>query len=338
MTAKKDYKTSHDFIQQFDKGTVKPLYVFQGQEYFLIEEAIDHVKQTLIQSETADFNYGKFSGKDVQVGDVLDQAQTIPFLSKWRLIVLTDVHEIAAPEQNRMISYLSNPNQSTCLIMTAEKLDGRTKFAQVLRQHAEIVQFWKLYDRDVPQWISTRAKQYNCTISLQAAAYLVDLVGNDLRQVDNELKKIVAYTGAGELSIDVVQKVVGDIREHDIFELVDAVSEGNTIEALRILNQLLTEGEQPLKILMMVTRQFRLLWKVKAHLVEKRSLTAKQLAEKVGIPYRSAAHLQKQAQRFSQVQIKQGFRRLCTVDRALKSSTNSPNILLEDVLMDLSLP
>ena len=195
MASKKEHRNYQDFIRQFDKGTVKSLYLFQGQEHFLIEEAIAHVKQTLIQSETADFNYGKFSGNDVQIGDLLDQVQTIPFLSKWRLIVLTDVHEIATPEQNRMIPYLSDPNQTTCLIMTAEKLDSRKKFAQALKQHAEIVQFWKLYDRDLPQWISRRAKLYDCTIPLQAATYLVDLVGNDLRQLDNELKKIVAYTG-----------------------------------------------------------------------------------------------------------------------------------------------
>jgi len=338
MAAKKEYINYNDFIRQFNNGTIKPLYLFQGQESFLIEEAIEYVKQHLIQSETVDFNYSKFSGKDVQIGDVLDQAQTVPFLSNWRLIILTNVHEIAIPNQKQMIPYLSNPSPTTCLVMTVEKLDSRTKFAQALKQHAQIVQFWKLYDNDIPQWISTRTKRYGHTIPLQAAAYLADLVGNDLRQLDNELKKIIAYSDTEEISIDVVQQVVGDIREHNIFELVDAVSEANLIEALRILNQLLIEGEPPLKILMMVTRQFRLLWKVKAHLVEKRSLTAKQLAGKVGIPYRTAAHLQKQARRFSQVQIKQGFRRLCKVDRALKTSTNSPKILLEDVLMDLCLP
>ncbi len=339
MTDKKKYINYNDFLRQFDKGVIRPLYLFQGQESFLIEEAIEHVEQTLIQAQTADFNYDKFSGKDVQIGDLVALAQTIPFLSKWRLIILTDLHEMTLQNQNQMIPYLSNPSQTTCLIITTEeKLDSRTKFAQTLNQHAEIVQFWKLFDRDVPRWISTRAKRYGYTISLQAAAYLVDLVGNDLRQLDNELKKIIAYSGTEEISLDTVQQVVGDIREHDIFELVDAISEGNITEALRILNQLLVEGEQPLRILMMVTRQFRLLWKVKAHLVKKKSLTAKQLAEEVGVPSRTAEHLRRQVQRFSQVQIKQGFKRLCEVDRALKSSTNSPKILLEDVLIDLCLP
>jgi DNA polymerase-3 subunit delta len=338
MAGKSESIKYHDFIRQFGKSTVKSLYLFQGQESFLIEEAIEHIKQAVIQVETADFNYDKFSGKDAQIGDILNLAQTIPFLSDWRLILLTDVQEMATQDQNQMIPYLSNPSPTTCLIMTTEKLDSRTKFAQTLKQHAEIVQFWKLYEREVPQWINGRAKQYGYTISLQTAAYLADFVGNDLRQLDNELKKIIAYSNNNEISLDAVQRVVGDIREHDIFELVDAVSEGNIIEVLRILNQLLVEGEQPLKILMMVTRQFRLLWKVKAHLAEKKSLTGKQLAEKVGVPYRTAGHLQKQAQRFSQVQIKQGFKRLCEVDRALKLSTNSPKILLEDVLMDLCVP
>ena len=338
MAGAKEYLNYQDFIRQVDKGTIKPLYVFQGQESFLIEEAIEHVKQVVIPPGTAEFNCDKFSGKDVQIGDVLALAQTIPFLNDWRLIIVTDIHELAAPAQNQMLAYFSNPNRMTCLIMTAEKLDSRTKFAQALKHHAEIVQFWKLFDRDVPRWISTRAKRYGYTIALQPAAYLAELVGNDLRQLDNELKKIMAYVGAQELSLEVVQHVVGDIRERDIFELVDAVGEGKILDALRILNQLLIEGEEPLKILAMVTRQFRLLWKMKAHLAEKKSLTANQLAAAVGVPPRTAENLQKQGQRFSQVQLKQGFKRLCDVDRALKSSTNSPNMLLEDVLMDLCLP
>lgn len=155
--------------------------------------------------------------------------------------------------------------------------------------------------------------------------------------MDNELKKIIAYTNTTELTSDVIQRVVGDIRERDIFELVDAVSTGNIIEALRILNQLLIEGEQPLRILAMVIRQFRLLWKTKACLVKQRDVSAKQLASTIGVSFRLAEALQKQVQRFSQIKLKQALKRLHTVDRALKSSTNSPKILLEDLLIDLCL-
>ena len=114
--------------------------------------------------------------------------------------------------------------------------------------------------------------------------------------------------------------------------MVDAVGIGNVIEALRILNQLLIEGEPPLRILMMVVRQFRLLWKVKATLVEKKSMPPRQLAGQIGVPARTAEQLSRQVRRFSQVQLKQGLKRLSEVDRALKSSTNAPKILLEDVL------
>ena len=335
MARKKEYITYNEFIRHLQKGNIKPLYLFQGRETFLIEECLEQMKQTLIQTESVDFNFDKFSGKELAVADVLDQAQTIPFLSKWRLIIVTDIHELTVDTQKQIISYFSNPSPSTCLVMTTTKLDKRTKFARALKQYGEIVQFWKLFDRDLPHWISMRAKRYGYRISLQTAAYLAEFVGNDLRQLDNELKKVIAYTNSKEITSAVVQQVVGDIREHDIFELVDAVSIGNVIEALRILNQLLTEGEQPLKILAMVTRQFRLLWKAKAHLIEQKSLSSKQLAGKTGVSSRTAENLHRQVQRFSQVQLKQGFKRLGEVDLALKSSMNSPKILLEDLLIDL---
>ena len=335
MAGKKDYITYNDFVRKFEKGQIKPIYLFQGQETFLIEECLERAKHTLIPSESADFNFDKFDAKDLQVADVLDQAQTIPFLSKWRLIIITAIDELKANTQKQMLSYLSHPNASTCLIMTAAKLDSRTKFAQTLKKTGEIVQFWKLFDRDLPQWISRRAKHYGYTLSSQTATYLSEVVGNDLRQIDNELKKVIAYTNGREISASVVEQVVGDIRERNIFELVDAVSTGDIVVSLRILNQLLIEGEQPLKILALVIRQFRLLWKVKAHLAEHKSLAAKQIAAKVGVSPRNAENLQRQVRRFSQVKLKQGLKQLYAVDLALKSSSNSPKILLEDVFIDL---
>lgn len=338
MAREKDYITYQDFREQFDRGIIHPIYLFQGQEWFLLEEALALIKQTLIRSDTADFNYAKFSAKENQIGDVLDFAQTIPFLSDRRLVVFTGIHEVSAQDQKALMAYLSDPNQSTCLVMTVEKLDGRTKFAQLLKKQAQIVQFWKLFDRDVSRWIRARTQGYGYTIAPQAAAYLMDLVGNDLRQLDNELKKIIAYAKTEEISLEIVHQVVGDIRERDIFELVDSVGAGNVIEALRILNQLLIEGEPPLRILMMVVRQFRLLWKVKAALAAQKTLNARQLAAQISVPARTAEQLSRQVRRFSQVQLKQGLKRLAEVDLALKSSTNAPKILLEDVVIDLCLP
>jgi len=336
MAGKKDYITYIDFLKLLERQTLGSLYLFQGQETFLMEECLEHVKQTLVQPETVDFNVDKFSAANVEVGDVLDLAQTMPFLSKRRIIILTESHELKASAQKQMLPYLSNPNPSTCLILTTvKKLDSRTKFAQAIAKHGKIVQFWKLFDRDIPQWIRRRASQYGYTMPPHAATCLLEFVGNDLRQLENELKKIIAYADTREISEAIVQQVVGDIRERDIFELVDAISKGDILATLRILNQLLIEGEQPLRILAMIIRQFRLLWKTKASLVEQKTLSSKQLAGKIGVPFRSAEALQKQVQRFSQLKLKQAMKRLAEVDRSLKTSTNSPQILLEDLCIDL---
>ena len=339
MAGKKEQLTAKEFLREFERASVKPVYVFQGQETFLIEEAVEIVKQRLIQGSAADFNVDKFAvGGDFDIRNVLDLAQTMPFLSKWRLIIVTDVQELSASVQNQMVAYLSNPNPSTCLVFTATKLDSRTKFTQAVKQHGEIVQFWKLFDRDVPPWIMARAKREGYTIASQAATYLFELVGNDLRQLENELQKITAFLPGKEITPEAVRQVVGDVRERDVFELMEAMSTRDVAKALKILAQLLTEGEEPLKILAMMSRQFRLLWKTKAHLHAQRDLAAPQLAGKLGVSPNAAEQLQRQVQRFSQVQLKNSFKRLSDVDKALKTSSNAPNILLEALLFDLCSP
>ena len=335
MAGAKDYINYNDFLRQFERGEVKPIYLFQGQEMFLLEECLELMKQTLVPAESADFNLSKFTAGDAAIGDMMDQLQTMPFLSKWRLVIVTGIQNLKAAEQKLLLPYCASPNPSTCLVLTTPKLDSRTKFGQTLKKQAEIVQFWKMFERDLPPWIVKRARKYGRSMSGQAAHLLLEFVGNDLRQLDNELKKIIAYGKSREIRPELVQQVVGDIRERDIFELVDALGSGDVIAALGVLNQLLTEGEQPLRILAMVSRQFRLLWKAKACLVEQHSLSSKQLAGKIGVPFRSAEGILRQVQRFSQVKLKEGLKRLYDVDRALKSSTNSPKILLEDVFIDL---
>ncbi|PIE33908.1 DNA polymerase III subunit delta [candidate division KSB3 bacterium] len=333
---KKDYITCNEFLNHLERQTLGALYLFQGQETFLMEECLERVKQTLLQSEAADFNFDKFSAGNLEIGHLLDLAQTMPFLSQKRLIILTESHELKTPAQKQLLPYLADPNPSTCFIMTTTgKLDSRTKFAQAVAKHGKTVQFWKPFDRDIPAWIRRRASQYGYTMQSQAADSLLAFVGNDLRQLDNELKKIIAYASTKEISSAIVGQVTGDIRERDIFELVDAIGKGNIIESLRILNQLLIEGEQPLRILAMIIRQFRLLWKTKAWLVEQKNLPSTQLTGKIGVPLRSAEALQKQVHRFSQLKLKQAMKRLSEVDRALKTSTNSPQILLEDLCIDL---
>ena len=336
MAGKKEHITYHEFVRQIEKGAIRPIYLFQGQELFLMEEALELLKKALVPPESEDFALNKFSAETVNIGELLDLAQTMPFLSKRRVIILTDAQELPSAAQKQMIPYIGNPNASTCLIMmTATKLDSRTKFAQALVEQGEVVQFWKLFDNDLPPWIVNRAKRYGYSMSQQTAAYFFEIVGNELRQLDNELKKVIAYANAKDITTAIVQQVVGDVRERDVFELVDAIGTGNIIHALKILRQLLTEGEEPLKIFAMVTRQIRLLWKAKAWLNEQRGMSAQQLAGKIGVSPRSAEALQQQVQRFSQQKLKFALKRIGSVDRALKSSANAPEITLEDLLIDL---
>ena len=123
-------------------------------------------------------------------------------------------------------------------------------------------------------------------------------------------------------------------RRQRLFELFQRVNH-REIQALKILRQLLIEGEEPLKILAMITRQIRLLWKTKACVNEQKSISAQQLAGKISVAPRSAETLLQQAPRFSQQKLKSALKRIGAVDRSLKTSTNDPNILLEDLFIDL---
>ena len=171
-------------------------------------------------------------------------------------------------------------------------------------------------------------------ISGDALDLFCSMVGDGLYEIHGELQKLLTYLGSRTL-IDVadVQSVVSKGRAENIFELGNAVGRGDVGRALALASSLTDAGEAPLKILSLLVRHFRQLWKVRELQVQKRS--PKEIAGTAGVPFFVIQPMIAQGKRFSRSNFYRAFELFLETDLAMKSSGADAEALLESLLLQL---
>ncbi|MEZ4599450.1 MAG: DNA polymerase III subunit delta [Syntrophotaleaceae bacterium] len=312
-----------------------PLLFLYGEERFFLERTVEKIRNLAVPEDSRDFNLNVFHGKDVRAAEVLDCAQTFPVFNRHRLVLVRDAHLVPATELEALIPYLKNPAQETILLFTAEKIDSRRKFFQLFKKQGKLVEFRKYYDNQIPEFVSTYAKESGFDFSEEGLTTFCRRVGNNLQEIVGELDKLFSYLGDRKV-VDTadVKAIVSEIRIDSIFELTDALGFRDSNRALPLLERLLAEGVVPLVALSMIARHFRQLWKIAYW--QEQGLDRKGIVREAGINPYFLDGLMRQARAFPITAFPEIFRRLLETDLALKSSGSHPAALLENLVLHIA--
>ncbi|MFO7832091.1 MAG: DNA polymerase III subunit delta [Desulfuromonadaceae bacterium] len=311
------------------------LLFLYGEEAFLLHESLKEVISAAVEPEDRDFNLDIFSAQDNSVGEILDSAYAYPVFAPRRCVVVKEAQRFNADEYEQLLKYVKKPLESTCLVLCADKIDKRKKFFTNFKKCGEIVEFKRFYPNKIPGFAKERAAKSQKRFTEDALELFCRRVGTNLSEVVAELDKLVSYCGADVPLIDVdhVIAVVSDTRVDSIFELTDAAGNGNLGEALLLTERLQYEGEHPLKILTMLVRHFRQLWKVNALL--KHNESQSEICKRVGINPYFASKTIKQARMFNAAVFADIYALFVQTDMDLKSSAGQPPALMQECITRL---
>lgn len=310
------------FTQAIRDHRIPPILLLHGEEGYLVDQAARQVVAAVVPTEGRDFNLTIVHGRDLRGNDLIDQARTLPVFADRRLVVIRNVNEASADQLEIFSAYLDDPVPETFLLITAASIDKRRKFFQKITQVGEIIEFRRLYENQLPQFIRDRAREAGRTFTGPALKLFCRRVGNNLAEVMGELDKLTSYVGDREFfEEDDVAAVVSDTRVESVFALTDALGAGELDVALRLLGRLLDDGQPPLVILTMLIRHFRQLWKARELLSQ--GVSQKELSRRIGVNPYFLSGLLTQAKRCSDEQLRELFPRFLAVDLALKSGGNS---------------
>jgi len=320
--------------KELDRGEVIPLYFFHGEETYLVDEAQKRIRELCHVAKTRDFNDDLFVAGETSAERIIDAAKTLPMMARWRVIVVKDAHLFSHQQVKAFVSYCEDPSPSTCLILIGEKLGPWKAYLKALEKQGRVVSFGHPSGKLLIRYIIRGVKQMGKEISSEAAEVMREMVGNHLSEIYQELDKLVSYVGERKtIGVEDVETVVSRVKVHTIFDLTKAVGMKNSLDALRILDQMLEGGEPPLRILTMVTRQFRLIWIAKE--MRSQGISDGEIGRTLGIPGFFLHGFLAQLGHFTSGELAKAYRLLFETDLALKSRSSSKRILLENLIISL---
>ncbi len=321
-----------ELIEKLEKGRLSNLYLFYGEDAYLKDEAVKRV--TTAMPANRDFNYDLLYGSSTTAEEILGIAQTLPVFSDWRLIIVKEVDRIPDSELESLLPYINNPSPSTCLIFVGEKADMRKRFFSKLKEKAVVIQFYTLFEGQIAGWIKFRAKELGFMISDEAIEILKEEVGNSLGTLDNEILKLSIYAaGKGIIEEGDVIEVVGDSKTHTIFNLTEAIGEKKAETAIRIFRKILNEGEEPPKILFMITWQIRRLHR--ALELKEAGFSQDEIRKRTGIIPRYFGNFMGQLKKHTLNGLTDAFKRLQRADLDIKTTGKGKVRILESLIFDL---
>ena len=321
-----------DFNRTVENAQFAPLYLVCGDEPYLVERAVKKLLDRAVDPGFRDFNLNVFYGNECKGDEVFSAAQTLPMFAEMRVVLVKKGGDLSAGAMEVLLPYLQDPCPSTCLILQAEKVDGRKKFFAEFKKRGEVVEFKRPYENQLGPYVRDEVRAAGKKIDPAAAELLAYLVGNNLQELVSQIEKLCVYCGKKEMiGVAEVKAIVSDTKVESVFEFTDALGAKDTGRALRMLTTLLGDGEAPLKILGGVARHYRQLWQVRELL--DRKTPQGELAKASGINPYFLKKVLDQARNYRVSELQVAFERMLELDLAFKSGGRA-DALFERFVME----
>lgn len=317
--------------------------ILHGDDEFSISESLFKNKCDIEPSEARQSNTIEFRDSNFNLFDIISAANSVPFLSNKRLII---VHDLLAKLDSRKSNLsdewkdlpkeLSNlPGTSDVLFVDQVVLRTNGQGIKSAGPGADVHEF-RLPRRDaLNKWISNRFSNYHGSATRDVIYRLTQLIGSDLRILDKEIQKLTTHVGNREIIIKDVDLLVSNAREENIFATIDAILELRTGAAMRQIYDLLSEGKSVGNILSLLARQVRLILLVMD--MNQRNVPFDEIGKRASITHSYA--LQKtigQARKFKFSYLTMVHRKILETDISIKTGGRQDLQALEYLVAEIS--
>jgi DNA polymerase-3 subunit delta len=322
------------------KGKIKLVYYFYGADTFLIEEEVKGLKaETIAGTAMESLNSHTFHAAQIDTAELISEAMTLPAMSPWRFIVVKGAEALKTPQHKELTPYLLDPSPTTCLVFISNeaKVNTSSAFFKLLEKSGYLQRRYAMRANDAESWIRKAVKGAGKDISREAVKRLVEITGNGLGEIRGELDKTILFVGEAEKIEEAdVMSAATDVKEENVFELADAIGAKDAGSAIKIYTKLTSEA--PLALLGAITRQFRIITKIKA--LSKSGISRDKLGPAVGVYYYIDKYIQSSS-RFTAGELAVAFQKLPKADLEIKGGGGSygsglpPKLVITRLIMEL---
>jgi DNA polymerase-3 subunit delta len=317
--------------------SLSPVYLLQGVNSFLLKDAKQKIIEKTLTEEEQEFNLASFDLEEIPIETVIEDAETLPFLGKKRVVIAENATFLTAEKQkvehnvDVLIRYLEEPAPFSVLIIVApyEKLDERKKVTKKLKAKSTHLEANELTEGELKNWVKAEVAQAGLTITDEALSEFIELTGMKLTIVHMELAKLLLY--GEEITAELVHQLVSKSLEQNVFALVEAFIHGRTVDTITIYRDLLRNNEEPIKILALLVSQIRLVYHSKR--LSNQGYGQKQISQALKVhPFRVKLAIG-QGRSFSTDHLLNLLKDLARADFEMKTGKMDKALLLELLFM-----
>lgn len=326
-------------IENAVRGKILPVYAIHGSEGVLFSRAVEVIRKATVGDGPRGLSEDHFDASEVRAARVVDACRMLPMLSPRRLVLVRRTDQWKSDDFEQVTAYVTAPTPSTVLVLLADKFDGRTKFATVLKKKGYLFEAEPPREDELLPWLEAEARRLGATLAPGASAALVLTIGANLSALIDALERLHLYAGNRPITEQDVAECVANLREVSRFELPDAILDRNPARALPLLHNVIAQLRQSrqreaagLLILGLVTSRLRQIARARDALDRGEDLSA------TGIPPFLIAKVTAQAKRWPASQIARALRICARLDERLKSGSGRDRDLrlLEEMILALA--
>jgi len=328
------------------------LYILSGQDDFSLAQSLEEIKEDIGDQASFTASTTTLDGQGVTLDQLRNICETVPFLAGKRLVIIKGLLErfqgrgtsrrqkkttrvTNQPDEYKSLSaYIGKIPDSTVLVLIEGRIATNNPLYRELAAKAVVKSFPLLRDAKLRQWIQRRVSEEGGSLSPRAVDLLTKRVGSNLWIMTSEINKLVLFTSGRRIEEEDAKAVVSYGQQANVFAMVDAIVEFKVGLAEQLLEQLLQEGAAPAYLLVMLSRQVRMI--VRARELMKQRKPKTEIQNRLGLTSEFAlGKTLEQAGRYSLPRLKEVYRQLLEADLSIKTGKYEGELALNILVAEL---
>ena len=310
-------------------------YLLLGEDSWSKGQYIEKVKKEVLASGNEMMNFYEAQDKEVIVSQVQDAVDTLPFFAEQKLILLkeTGLFKTGKKEETEKFETLvAHIPDYVVLLIDEKEVDKRNKLYKTIKAKAQIVEFHFPGEEAVYQFLKNACKEKRLSSDEMTLRYFIQKMPEDMAYLLGEWEKLISYVQDGVITKEAINEICIFSLETRVFEMVKKIVNHEGNEALEIYSRMIQSKESPIGILVLIARQFRMMYQVKYLLANRSPL--KEISAETKLPFFVVKEMSEQVQHYQFKQLEDILEACLNTDEAIKTGKMESSKCVEKHIMN----
>ena len=323
------------------EGKFSPAYLFYGEEDYMKRFYLEKIKKKAVGDNLPEFNLHTVDGSKASIDEITELSMSLPMMNDYMLIIVEDF-DFSTASNEKIEALFAGLGEGVIMLFFCQSIKPNQqksawkKAMKLFKEKGSVVKFDKKDARELAKIAVSAAKKRGCYFPQYLAASFIERIGNDLNLFKNEVDKLCAMKGEGEITAEDIDAITVKTLDASAFDLTKALIGGNPNQAFDILYELIDMRQEPIMILGAINSTYIDMYRVKV--ASQKGLEPAAVANfysyKADWKLKRAAY---SAKNLSISQLRRSIHVLCEADEKCKSVGEDATVVLDETVVKLML-